>query len=295
MIKSKLLQAHLALFAANLIYGANYTVAKDVLQNHIGPFGFILIRVLGAFFLFSTIWLFSGREKVAQQDIKRLLICAALGVAGNQLMFFKGLSLTSPIHAAIVLTINPIAVLVFSAFILKIKPRITTILGVGLGLAGAWYLIGYKADATGSVSSTEGDIYILLNSLSYAGYLIAAKPLLAKYKTNTLLFYTFGFGLLMVLPFGWHEMMVVKWSEIPVFAWWEIFFVVFGATFLAYQFNAVGLKTIHPTGVSVYIYLQPVLAAIIAISFGVDQLTMVEVVAATLIFSGVYLTQLAKN
>lgn len=295
MTKPNLLQAHLALLAANLIYGANYTVAKDVLKNHIAPFGFILIRVIGAFFLFMLIWLFTGREKIEKHDLKRFLLCAALGVAGNQLMFFKGLSLTSPIHAAIVLTINPIAVLLLSAFILKIKPRFTTVIGIALGLAGAWYLIGYKADSIDSFSSTEGDIYILLNSLSYAGYLIAAKPLLAKYKTNTLLFYTFGFGLLMVLPFGWNEFQLISWSTMPSIIFLETAFVVFGATFLAYQFNAVGLKSIHPTGVSVYIYLQPVLAAIIAISFGADRLTMVEIVAASLIFTGVYVTNLGNR
>jgi drug/metabolite transporter (DMT)-like permease len=288
-------QAHLALFAANLIYGANYTIAKDVLKNHIAPFGFIFIRVLGAFILFFLIWLWNGKEKIEKRDFNRFLLCAALGVAGNQLMFFKGLSLTSPIHAAIVLTINPIAVLLLSAFILKIKPRITTILGISLGLAGAWYLIGYKADSIGSISSTEGDIYILLNSLSYAGYLVVAKPLLVKYKTNTLLFYTFGLGLLMVIPFGWQEFQMIAWNTMPTIIYWETLFVVFGATFLAYQFNAVGLKSIHPTGVSVYIYLQPVLAAIIAISFGADRLTMVEIVAASLIFTGVYVTNLGNR
>lgn len=289
------LKAHLALFAANFIYGANYTIAKDVLQHFIQPFGFILLRVSGAVVLFGLIWFFQGQQKIEKKDRFRLLICALTGVAINQLLFFKGLSLTSPIHAAIMLTINPIAVLVLLSFTLKTMPNWKAILGIALGISGALYLI-LSQSTSGSVPySISGDVLVLLNSVSYAIYLILAKPLLTKYQANTLLFFTFILGWFMVLPFGFAEFSEIPWQSIPAIDYLKITFVVFGATFLAYLFNAYGLKRVNPTGVSVYIYLQPVLATFIAISFSNDRISVLELTAALMIFTGIYFTNLSQS
>jgi drug/metabolite transporter (DMT)-like permease len=216
-------------------------------------------------------------------------------VAINQLLFFKGLSLTSPIHAAIMLTVNPIAVLVLLSFTFKTMPNWKAILGIALGISGALYLI-LRQGASEAVSySISGDVLVLLNSVSYAIYLILAKPLLSKYQANTLLFFTFILGWFMVLPFGFAEFSEIRWQSIPAIDYLKITFVVFGATFLAYLFNAYGLKRVNPTGVSVYIYLQPVLATFIAISFSNDQLSALELTAALMIFAGIYFTNLSQS
>ena len=138
---NKTLLAHLSLLFANLIYALNYTFAKDVMPEYIQPSGFILLRVIGAFFLFTLSYLLFIKEKVEKEDIIRFAICGLFGVAINQLLFFEGLNLTTPINAAIIMTSNPILVIIMSLLILKEKINFRKGLGIILGIVGASSLI----------------------------------------------------------------------------------------------------------------------------------------------------------
>lgn len=282
--------AHLSVFAANLIYGANYSIAKEVMPAVIGPSGFILLRVVCAAILFAACRFLFVSEKIELSDYLKLILCSITGVVINQLFFFKGLALTSPINSGLIMVTNPVFVLLISAifageFITKRK-----ILGILCGITGVVMLIIYSSTQTGFVASSPlGDFYILLNSFSYAVYLVMVKPLMKKYNPITVMHFVFVAGAVFVLPFGYNEFSDVAWNSLSASAWYAIIFVVIATTFLAYLFNTFGLKELSAGTVSIYIYLQPLLAALFAIILGADMLRVIHIAAATLIFIGIYI------
>jgi drug/metabolite transporter (DMT)-like permease len=180
-LTKNLYKAHLALLGANIIYGANYIIAKGIMPNKIGPSSFVFLRILGAGILF---WILKSfiKEKVEKKDFLRLLFCGLLGVAANQLLFFHGLNLTSPIDASIIITAIPVLVVIFSFFILKEKITSNKLLGVSIGAMGAILLIWY-GNRSGGTSSLLGNLFIFINACSYALYLVLVKPLMKKYNS----------------------------------------------------------------------------------------------------------------
>ena len=286
---SKTTLAHISLFLANLIYAINYTFAKDVMPNFIQPSGFILLRVIGAITLFSLIYFLFVKEKVDRKDIIRLAICGIFGVAINQLFFFKGLNITTPINAAIIMTSNPVLVIIMSAIILHEKLNFRKGIGIALGLIGASTLILNGGDVSGNTNFMLGNMFVFINAASYGLYLVLVKPLMQKYHPITVMFYVFGFGLMYVLPFGYTELLAVDWVSFPTIIIWEVLFVVVCTTVIAYLLNSSALKLLNPSTVSIYIYLQPVLATLFAIFRGSDSLDEMKIIAAVIIFVGVYL------
>ena len=286
---NKRVLAHLALFNANLIYGINYTVAKEVMPNYIEPSGFILVRVIGAVVLFWLCYILFYYEKVKKSDLLKLAICSLFGVAINQMLFFEGLNLTTPINAAVIMVINPILVLLFG-FILATE-RFSTKKGIGvaLGALGAIVLITNGSQVSMNNEHFWGNIMVFINASSYAVYLVLVKPLMQKYKPITVISWVFLFGILFVIPFGWSDFQAIQWTTMPNGILWRIAFVVIGTTFLAYLFNIYGLKTLNPSTVSTYIHLQPVLASIVAIITSSDSLDITKIGSSILIFLGVYL------
>jgi drug/metabolite transporter (DMT)-like permease len=281
-------KAHLAVLTANFIYGANYSIAKFVMPAYIKPFAFISIRVITATLLFWMISIFTPKEKVERNDKIKFFYCAVFGVAINQLLFFKGLSLTSPINSGLIMVISPVFVLVFSALILRERIPFKRIVGVLSALAGAFVLIKYAGRNVHVQTSVTGDLCILFNAISFSIYLVMAKPLMKKYSPYTLMKYVFLFGAFMVFPFSFKELQQIDLASFTPQIWWATAFVVIGTTFLAYLFNTLALQTLSPGVVSVYIYLQPVLAAGIAILLGKDSLSIIHIISAVFIFMGVY-------
>ena len=259
------------------------------MPNFILPSGFILLRVIGAFCLFTLSYFLFINEKVERKDVLRLAICGVFGVAINQLFFFEGLNLTTPINAAIVMTINPILVILLSFLIIKEGITIQKSLGVFLGLIGASILILKDGGVDFSTSHQIGNLFVFINASSYGLYLVLVKPLMKKYHFITVLFYIFGFGLLYVIPFGFNNLIAVNWGTIPTNIYLEISFVVVCTTFFAYLLNSLALKQLSPTTVSIYIYLQPILASVFAIVWGADYLDKEKMIAALFVFLGVYL------
>ena len=286
---NKTLFAHLALLGANLIYAINYSFAKDVMPDFIMPSGFILLRVIGALLLFALSYFLFVKEKVERKDMFCLAICGIFGVAINQLLFFEGLNLTTPINAAIVMTTNPILVILLSFLIIKEPITFNKSAGILLGLVGASILILKGGSIDFSSNYQIGNLFVFINAVSYGLYLVIVKPMMEKYNPITVMFYVFGFGLLYVIPFGFSNLADVKWAIIPSNIYWEIAFVVVCTTFIAYLLNSSALKQLSPTTVSIYIYLQPIFATLFAIFWGVDSLDNQKIMAAILIFFGVYL------
>ena len=292
---NKTLTAHISLLIANLIYALNFTIAKDVMPNFILPSAFILLRVIGALFLFSFSYFIFFFQKIEIKDILRFAICGLFGVAINQLFFFEGLNLTTPINAAIVMTTNPILVMLLSFIIVKEAISFRKILGITLGFVGASTLILSDGAIDLSSNNSTGNLFVFINATSYGLYLVIVKPLLNKYHPLTVLFYVFAFGLLFVLPFGYDDLTIVKWGTIPVNIYLEIIFVVVCTTFIAYLLNSSALKTLTASTVSIYIYLQPILASLFAIFLGADFLDEKKIIASVLIFSGVYLVSIRPS
>lgn len=289
--KSAVVWAHLGLFAAAAFYAGNFTIAKLVMPTYVAPFGFIVLRVVAAailFFITHRIWV---RERVERADIPRLVLCALTGVAANQLMFFKGLSLTTPIHGALIMLTTPILVLISATFLLRERVTWQKILGVMIGLSGAVLLVLSNHKATANAENPVlGDIFVALNAASYSIYLILVKPLMQKYNAITVLFWAFGIGTFMVVPIGGAQVLDIDWANLPTHIFWSIGYILFCVTFLTYLFNTAALRIISPSVVSSYIYLQPLLTAIIALFTGQDTVNLSLLFSGLLIFLGVYLS-----
>ena len=292
---SKRTWALLAAMTVSIIYGVSFTIAKDVMPSYVKPFGFILIRVFGATILFWIISYFGPKEKIQFQDFPRIIAAAFFGVALNMLTFFKGLSFTSPISAAVIMVTTPIIVMILSAIIIKEKIKFRKIIGILLGLFGTGFLILYGKSIDNSSNATLGNLLVFINAVSYAFYLITVKKLMDKYNAFTFVKWIYTFGLLMVLPFGWKEYSEIQWATIPTHILWEIGFVVVFTTFFTYLFNLVSMRELKPTTVAVFIYLQPLFATIFAIGLGKDELSAVKIVSAVFIFVGVYLVTKKKS
>lgn len=281
--------AFLLAFLAALIYGVSFTVAKEVMPLYIRPFGFILIRVLGAALLFWTVGIFLKREKIETQDYPRLLLGALFGIALNQLSFFKGLSMTTPINASVIMVTSPILVLIFSSFLLNEKATKKKILGIFIGLFGAVMLIIFGKDTGMASNATLGNLLVFVNASSYGLYLILIKNLTKKYHAITLAKWLYLFGLIMVIPFGISELSVVDWNSMPLPILYRVGFIIVFTSFMTYMFNLFAIKELKPTTLSIFIYLQPVIASSYALLVGSDSLNVIKVAATVLIFIGVYL------
>jgi len=282
--------ALLAALVATTIYGLNHTIAKDLMPTYIKPYGFILVRVLGAAILFWIIGIWGPKERIDTRDWKRILLCALFGMVINMLMFFKGLSLSTPINASIIVTISPIFVFLMSALFIKEKITLIKYFGISLGFSGALALILFSNEMRHDAPNiTLGNILFVVNSISYGIYLIIVKPLTSKYHPFTLMKWIFLIAVIINMPIAITEFIEVKWTSLPFEAIWKLSFVVIGTTFLTYLLNVFALKELKASTVGVFMYLQPPIAIVYAIIVGSDSLSFVKAIAAILIFVGVYL------
>jgi drug/metabolite transporter (DMT)-like permease len=287
--------AHLSLLAANIIYGLNFSIAKAVMPDHIKPFALVSLRSISATMLFWLTSLFIPREPVNRKDLLYLFGCSFFGVVINQTLFLVGLDMTTPINSSIILSTNPIFAFVFAALILKEKITFLKGTGLAIGLSGVLMLI--LQNGTPDMASTTflGDVYTLINTISWAFYTVVIKRMLEKYHPITVMKWTFLFGMLTNIPAGYHQWSTMDWSSIPLKAWLQILFVIIFATYLGYLLITFGLRRLSPTIVSTYTYTQPIIAAYLATLMGQDHIDFVMVVSALLIFAGVFVVSLKSN
>ncbi len=284
-MKNKPFLVHGAIFTVALIYAANYSIMKTITPSLVQPFGLVVIRVFSAAFLF---WIISPKEEIIKKDYFKFSLCALFGIALNQMFFIKGLSMTFPLNASVIMTTCPIMVLLTSSIILKEKITLLKTLGIFLGFTGAFLLFtnGGK-DFQGA--NFLGDIFILLNALSYGIYLVIVKPLMEKYNPLTVIKWIFTFGCFYVFPFGIQDFLDIQWIDFNSNNILAIAYIIIFTTFLTYLLNGWALKHVSPNIVGYYIYLQPILATIIAIYFRGDPLTLQAILFSSLIFIGVFL------
>lgn len=256
---NKTWQIHGALALVGLIYGANYVIAKGVMPNYMSPNAFILLRATVATVLFWIYHALTSSEKVIRKkDYWLFAKCAVFGVMGNQLIFFNGLSLTSPVNASIIMTANPIIVLAISFWLLNEKITWRKVIGIFIGACGVILLVLNK-EVSLENDAFLGDIFIFLNATFYGIYLVMVKPLMQRYEPITVVKWVFLFGTMMIVPFGIVPIFDVEFQEFPAEIWWSIVYVIIGTTFLAYLLNAMALKHVNSTIVGIIFIYNPFL------------------------------------
>ena len=287
---SKRTLALLAALSATTIYGLNHTIAKGVMPVYVKPFGFIMIRILGATALFWAISFLGPRERIEKKDWGRLILCSLFGMAINMLAFFKGLDLSTPINSSVLVTTTPIIVVVFSALLIQERIRFVKGAGIVVGLIGALGLIFYGQEIRQDAPNIPlGNILFLINSIFFGLYLILAKKLVERYHPFTLMKWLFLISIFLNTPLALPEFLEISWATLPWEAVWRIGFVVLGTTFCTYLFNAYALTQLKASTVSAFIYVQPLVGIVFAVLTGKDQLSPVKITAALLVCLGVYL------
>ena len=292
------LLAFLAAFGATSIYALNHTLAKGLMPIYIKPFGFIFMRVVGAFLLFWGLSLFKKSEKIDRADWPKIALASLFGASINMLSFFKGLELSTPINSAVLVTITPICTLILSALLLKEPITKNKTIGVALGLIGALSLVLFGSELRSDAPNIRlGNTLFIINALSYGAYLVLTRSLVQKYHPFTLLKWLFTFSLLINLPITFRDFLEIQWQELPVWTYGTIAFVIVGVTFLTYLFNAFAMTELKASTIGVFTYVQPVMGIFFAILSGKDQFTLVKFTAAMLVIFGVYLAskRISKN
>ena len=294
MISNKA-KAHVALLSMNIIYGANYLIAKGLMPDKIEASALVFFRISIAGFLFLLLKLFI-KERIDKKDIPRFAICGLLGVATNQFFSMNGLNLTSPVDAAIIVTSMPIFTIIISYFLLKEPLTLPRIFGVSIGGSGAVLLI-YLGNSGLGTGSLKGNIFIGINALAFAFYLVLIKPMMAKYKPITVIIWTFLFGFIFMFPLCIDALLSTDFSSFETTHWMSIFYIVLGPTFLVYLLNLFALKHVKPTVSGSYVYVQPAIAMLLVASIAYfipnsqyqGDITVAKLLCCVLIFIGVYL------
>ena len=290
-------KAHIALIATNIFFALNYTAVKTLFNGgFVKPFGLNFIRVIVATALLWLLYLFAAdKKKIDKKHYGRFFLCSILGISLNQLLFIKGLSLTSSIHASLLILTTPILITFIAAWILKEKLTANKILGLLLGVCGAMVLI-LARDNTGNAQNVIwGDILILLNAISYTFYFVLVKPLIKEYNSIMVLRVIFTIGLVMLLPFCSGELIEIQWQTFGAKEFILLASITLLGTFCAYLFNIYGIKVLGASTAGSYIYSQPLFAAIIAIGFLGETIALYKIIAAVLIFAGVFLANKKIN
>lgn len=295
-------KAHAALLGANTIYGASYIIGKGIMPEKIDPTALVVIRLGCCALLFWILKRLYTKDRIEKKDIFRFMVCGLLGGAASQLLFFHGISLTSPIDASIIMTLTPVAVLVFSLFILKEPITRNKLLGITIGGIGAITLIVYGSTAVGT-SSFLGNLFIFLNACFYGFFLVLAKSLMKKYHAFTVTSWMFIIGFLFVLPFGIDNLIATDFGAFTLNTYLISGYMVLFTTFFAYLLNIYALNHVSPSINSSYIYFQPAISFIIVsiVAYTLmdetysKDINWIKILSCLLVIGGVYLVSKAQK
>jgi len=282
-------RAHLSMLAVAVIFGLHYSIAKSLMPVSLTPWQVVFLRLLGGVILF---WIFQGffpREKVQRADMWKLALCGLLGFTLNITLFYTGLNFTTPVDASVIHVSTPIIVLILASLMIREKITLTKLGGILLGMCGALILILWGRHLQFGGRPALGNILLVLNMVCYALYLVILKPLVLKYHTVTILKWVSLFGFLFVIPVSARSMLNISFAGFSWYTWIALGYIIVLTTFVVYLLINFALKSLTPTAVSYYSYLQPMLAAVSSVTVGMERITLPKVVAAILIFTGVWL------
>jgi len=296
-MKTEKLAGHLSIAAAYTIFGLNIVFCKDIAnEDAVSPVVLFTLRAVGATLLFWIISFFLPAEKIERGDFPKVAAASFVGLFVPQMTFLMAITMATSIDTAILSTLGPIFTMIFAFLFLKEPITGKKAGGVALSFAGVLYLVFNSVHAGGaSVTSPLGIVLLLANSVSFALYLGIFRPLISKYNVVTFMKWMFLFSLLLSLPFSAGELVRTDFAAIPADVRWEIGYLIFFATFVAYFLIPFGQKRIRPTLVSMYTYLQPVIAAVVSIWIGMDRLTWQKILATVLIVGGVVMVGRSRS
>lgn len=299
MDKGKL-KGHAALWVANIIWGVNAPICKSVLRSAensegINPFALSVYRMVGAAVLFGLCSLLLPRERVKRRDIVRLFFASVFGIQLNQMLFLWGLSMTSPIDSSIIATVVPVLTMVLAMLFLREPITWLKAGGVFLGAAGAVWLVLLSSHGGGRTSSFEGDVLCIVSAMSYATYLTVFRDTIVKYSPVTTMKWMFLFAALVSLVVYWEPLSEVDYFALSGRTWGGIAFVVVCSTFVSYLMVPIAQRYLRPTLVSMYNYVQPIVAVLFTVAIGLDTFGPTKGLAASCVFVGVWLVTRSKS
>ncbi len=289
---------HIACFTAYLIFGLNIVVCKDLTSsNAISPLALFTLRSLGAGILFWFISFFKPKERVERSDLPKIFAASVLGFFLTQITFLMAISQITPMDCSIVASLSPLYTMFIAAFAIKEPLSAKKIGGVTLSLCGVLYLIINSVTTTDTAIQTTpvGVLLIVANSLCFSLYLGIFKPTIEKYSVVTFMKWIFLFATVMSLPFSAKELVAVDFAALPLSYITELGFLIICATFVTYFLIPIGQKRLRPTLVSMYSYVQPIVAIVVSICVGMDTLSWQKVVAAVTVFSGVIIVSRSRH
>lgn len=293
-LRREQLRGHGAILLANLIFGINVPLAKTVVGGQgVSWQAASLVRIAVAAALFWIVSLFSPRETVGRRDLWLLFLASLFSITLNQPPFLMGLENTTPFNASMLTNTLPIVTLLLATFFLREPLSWKKVSGVALGIAGAVLLV-FRPGEHLSVGSL-GDLLVFWSLVSYAIYLTLFKGVVSRYSPVTVMKWLFFFSLVSTAPFCINSFNAMPWQTLPWDFYLRLGYVAVFATFLAYFLIPIAQKRIRPTVISMYSYVNPIVAGSIALAMGMDTITAAKIVAVVLIFIGVYLVTVSKS
>lgn len=296
-MKSEAYKGHIAMLAANILWGCMAPSSKVILSSGlVNSISLTTFRMLGAAVVFWIASAFTRKEHVSHQDLVQLFFAALFGIVFNQGMYILGVSLTSPIDATIVATSSPIITMIIAAFYLKEPVTGKKVLGIFVGAAGALTLIlsGQQA-MSGGGSNAWGALCCLIAQCSFAIYVVVYKGLIGKYSPVTLMKWMFTYSAICTIPFSYTSVVNIDFIDLPLTIYLNIALVVLGGTFFAYLMIPIGQRLLRPTVITMYNYVQPIVASIITVVVGLDTFGLMKSIAIALVFLGVYIVTQSKS
>jgi drug/metabolite transporter (DMT)-like permease len=290
-------KARAGVLLANFFFGTSVIAVKHITPSLMPPFALTAVRITVTMLLFWSLYAIRPvKMGISTKDFIRLLFCALLGITMNQTFTMLGFSLTTPIHASLLLLSTPITITLLAAWFLKESLNGLKVAGLLLGVSGGAVLVFSKdQSAQAGPQQSLGDLLVVLSSVSYSIYVISIKPLIAKYKAMHILQWVFLFGTFFSLPIGWNALGKVQWQAFDGWSWFALAYCIIGATFLAYQFMNYGIKKLGASITGSYIYTQPFFATIASMIILHESLSLPKIGAAVLIMAGVFLTNYKRK
>ncbi|MCF0164915.1 MAG: EamA family transporter [Bacteroidales bacterium] len=287
---------HVACFTAYLIFGLNIVVCKNLTQSGIfSPLALFTFRALGASVLFWIISMFTPREKVDAKDFPKIFVASMLGLFLTQVSFLFGIRMVTPLDWAILSVLSPIFTMFTAAIVVKEPITWKKAGGVAISFIGITVLILSSSHSGGAATTSVWGVLLgLLNAGSFALYLGIFRPLIKKYSVVTFMKWMFLFSLAVSFPFSCSELLAADYSVVTGRYLYELLFLIIFSTVIAYYLIPLGQKYIRPTAVSLYSYLQPIIASMISIYLGMDRLTVLKVAAAVAVVAGVVLVNKSR-
>lgn len=289
------MKAHLSMFAAACMWGLMSPVGKAAMDAGITGLALANMRMIGAAICFWVTSMFVKGEKVNHHDLLMLFFASLLGIVCNQGCFTLGLSLTSPVNASIMTTTMPVVTMILAALFLKEPVTPKKVIGIFLGSVGALVLIMSSRNGGDKEGNVLGDALCVSAQVCFACYLTVFKKLIARYSVITLMKWMFTYAAICFIPFSYRDFSSMDFTSFNIEVWSEVAYVVVIGTYVAYVLMLVGQKTLRPTVVSMYNYMQPVVGSSVAVLAGMASFGWVKAVAATLIFTGVYVVTQSKS